>query len=250
MHETLWPQELYEVLWQKYPDDVFKVPTISNEKVEGIQSSVALPSAQIYRPPNVRLGIEIPDEPAKKPKPKIPGLFPDKKGSERKDRPKNKRDYKKKNFSKEENQNTPDKPAGNTEQRQSTSDGQEKRQSTSDSKETSTSNTTNAPSAQQPRRPNNNRNNYNFRRNNPPKKEQGSTEEPAQGAEKPKKKHMESTGDPEKDKRIIYIQRQLQKIRRLKGKQGEGKQLLDTQVNKISEESNLIKELKQLTVSS
>lgn len=56
LHETIWPggQELLEVVWQTYPRDTFKEPTISTAKLAGIKSSQPQASSVPYRPPNAR----------------------------------------------------------------------------------------------------------------------------------------------------------------------------------------------------
>lgn len=56
LHETIWPngQELLEVVWQTYPQDTFKEPTISTVKLAGIKSSQPQASSVPYRPPNAR----------------------------------------------------------------------------------------------------------------------------------------------------------------------------------------------------
>lgn len=52
----MWPekQELLELMWQKYPDGVFKETPISYEKIEGIQSVQKQAAATKYVPPNIR----------------------------------------------------------------------------------------------------------------------------------------------------------------------------------------------------
>jgi len=56
VHESLTPsgEELYDVMWKKYPLDAFKEPVISNEKVQGIVSKEIKASTQAYRPPSAR----------------------------------------------------------------------------------------------------------------------------------------------------------------------------------------------------
>lgn len=60
------------VLFQKYPMDHFKEPSISEEKVEGIVSSQPQASKEVYRPPSARnktiqFKLHDDDEPAHKP---------------------------------------------------------------------------------------------------------------------------------------------------------------------------------------
>lgn len=56
LYERPWnkQEELWEVLWQRFPSGTFKAPTISYKPVEGIQPSQALPSKQAYVPPSQR----------------------------------------------------------------------------------------------------------------------------------------------------------------------------------------------------
>lgn len=58
LHETAWPagQELLQVIWQKYEDNVFKEKPISNVKVQGIEPSQPQSSKAVYVPPNIRSG--------------------------------------------------------------------------------------------------------------------------------------------------------------------------------------------------
>jgi len=72
LHETLWPekQELWEVAWQVIPSDNFLEPIISEEKIEGIQSSQPQVSTQKYVPPCIRDNLTSIDEKY------IPGLPP------------------------------------------------------------------------------------------------------------------------------------------------------------------------------
>lgn len=53
-------QELYDVVWQRFPAGVFTAqPIVANQKIEGIKSSQPLASTEPYRPPGAR-GIIIP----------------------------------------------------------------------------------------------------------------------------------------------------------------------------------------------
>ncbi|XP_067013815.1 eukaryotic translation initiation factor 2A [Anabrus simplex] len=56
LYERPWnkQEELWEVLWQRFPPGVFKEPQISFKPVEGIQSSAPQASKQAYRPPSAR----------------------------------------------------------------------------------------------------------------------------------------------------------------------------------------------------
>lgn len=56
LFELMYPEkyELLEVAWQKYPEGKFKEPTITSQKVEGIQSVQAQPSTKKYVPPHIR----------------------------------------------------------------------------------------------------------------------------------------------------------------------------------------------------
>lgn len=52
----MWPekQELLELLWQKYPEGVWKENEVSYDKIEGIQSVQKQASNKKYVPPNIR----------------------------------------------------------------------------------------------------------------------------------------------------------------------------------------------------
>jgi translation initiation factor 2A len=79
LFELLWPEkkELLELMWQKYPEGVFKENAISYEKVSGIQSVQKEASAKKYVPPNVRLfGEDNSSSVAPPPQGPIPGLPP------------------------------------------------------------------------------------------------------------------------------------------------------------------------------
>lgn len=57
LHETMWTpgQELYEVIWQRFPAGVFTAQVVApTRKVEGIKSSQAIASSVPYRPPGAR----------------------------------------------------------------------------------------------------------------------------------------------------------------------------------------------------
>ncbi|XP_025419093.1 eukaryotic translation initiation factor 2A [Sipha flava] len=55
LHEKPWGKdELFQVVWQNYPQGTFKTPTIVYKAVEGITSSQPIASKQVYRPPHAR----------------------------------------------------------------------------------------------------------------------------------------------------------------------------------------------------
>lgn len=57
LHETMWTpgQELYEVIWQRFPVGVFTAQSVAPcQKIEGIKSSQAIASNVPYRPPGAR----------------------------------------------------------------------------------------------------------------------------------------------------------------------------------------------------
>lgn len=58
LHEEAWPagQELLQVIWQKYNENVFNERPISNVKVQGIEPSQPQSSKAVYVPPNIRSG--------------------------------------------------------------------------------------------------------------------------------------------------------------------------------------------------
>lgn len=75
----MWPekQELLELMWQKYPDGVFKENPISYNKVEGIQSVQKQAAATKYVPPNIRnFGEDSTSTTASPAQGPIPGLPP------------------------------------------------------------------------------------------------------------------------------------------------------------------------------
>lgn len=75
----MWPekQELLELVWQKYPEGVFKEKAISYEKVAGIQSAQKEASEKKYVPPNIRLfGDDNSSSVVPPPQGPIPGLPP------------------------------------------------------------------------------------------------------------------------------------------------------------------------------
>lgn len=75
----MWPekQELLELMWQKYPEGVFKENTISYAKVEGIQSVQKQASDKKYVPPNIRnFGEDSSSSAAPPAQGPIPGLPP------------------------------------------------------------------------------------------------------------------------------------------------------------------------------
>lgn len=59
-----------------------------------------------------------------------------------------------------------------------------------------------------------------------------------------------TTGDPEKDKKIKNLRKKLKQIEDLKAKQSEGKILEKNQLDKLTTEKDLLKELKDLQISS
>lgn len=239
LHETLFPagHELYDVQWQKYPSATFPEPVIKSEKIEGIKSSIPQASTQVYRPPNVRLGIDSMDDDKNDSKPKIPGLYTtgaNKSGGNEKKDNRKKREYWKR-----------DKKPG---------------------EDDSGANSENPQTPRSERRVNNPRNNRN--RNARGKNENGDDENGKAvqgGGDSPQKSLNENrrnqikkpaaaatgiTGDPEKDKRIKTINRKLQDIAKLKGRQERGELLEANQVSKISNEIELITELKNLSVTA
>lgn len=244
LHETLFEtgHELYDVKWQKYPAGVFKEPTISTEKVEGIKSSVPVASTQAYRPPNVRLGIDSLDDDVPG-KPKIPGLYTT---------PKNSGDKKKRTPKQMERDRERSKNFKNKK-----TDGND--QVDNEKNNLDLGSTEKPLTPRSDRRPNTRNNN----RNNP-KTPRGTEHEnagaPSSGTDSPQKSQNENRhqrkppqnlkGDPEKDKKIKNIQRKLQDIAKLKGRQQKGEHLEANQVSKITGEIELISELKKLTVTS
>lgn len=76
LHETTWAtgQEMLEVIWQKYYEGVHKEKPITNEKVQGIQSSQPQASKAVYVPPNASGGGVLFASRPEEEKIRIPGL--------------------------------------------------------------------------------------------------------------------------------------------------------------------------------
>jgi translation initiation factor 2A len=78
LYEMMWPekQELLELQWQKHPAGTFAEPSITSNKVEGIQSVQKQASDKKYVPPNVRNFTEDSTSSSPAAQGPIPGLPP------------------------------------------------------------------------------------------------------------------------------------------------------------------------------
>lgn len=223
LHETTWPegQELLEVLWQKYNDGVCTEQPISNVKVEGIQSAQPQASKAIYVPPNARPGGAMAYSPrtdARGPIPGIPINYKVSQGQMKKQRNARKRPE---GGAPGATNGTPNAyaPRSNGEHRVR---NQRQRQDSNGAAGAvdGEPNTNGEHQQQQSRRRPNNRNAPN------------------------------TTGDPEKDKRIKVLQKKIKEIASLKGRQDQGVHLEANQVSKISMESQLTQELNTLKIKA
>lgn len=236
LHETVWPtgQELFEVNFQKYANETFKEPPITNQKIEGIKSNQPQASTVAYRPPNLRDGAPATTKTLHdgedEDKPRVPGQYlgttaqsksrgggaggggaqyPRKSDTGGSRGARNKRyDARKK--------------GGDTSQEGSSSQN-ESADSTLLSNTSSEGGNNRWPSTSKPR---------------------GSRG--SQGGGTPR--GPIGTGDPEKDKRIKTINKKLQDISKLKSKKEKGEHLEHNQLAKITSEPELVAELKKLTV--
>lgn len=278
-HETIWPvgQELLQVLWQKYPDNLFKEKPISNVKVKGIEPSQPQSSKAVYVPPNIRSGgggntpVGMPSRSINQPPPErgpIPGLpigYKVSQGQRKKDR------------------NAKRKETDNTKQNSTNSSTNEEGNATqAQNQSTPSANNKRNQRRQTPRQPNNqNHTNGNGNGNNNGTNSHNNTDSNAKSAapesieqqqanteggesqnnqEKPKRQRkprnpngrngVATSGDPEKDKRIRTVQQKLRDISKLKARRENGENLEVNQLSKIGMESELVKELNTLKIEA
>lgn len=226
LHETLWPekQELWEVAWQTFPNETFKQPVVTEEKVEGIQSSTPQASTQKYVPPSLR---NLP--PGTDPDEKyIPGLPPGYKsgGSNRTPGGKNQRTGN--NQQRRPNRKSEGKDGGegmtrkDKPQRPTTSVGEQR-----------TNNKTNGTTGRQQK----------------PRPETASAngeQTTTNSEDTPVKQAQDKI---EKDPKLSKIHKKLREIRILKEKQEKGEKLDGNQKQKLESELQLVQELSALKLA-
>lgn len=229
LHETSWPaeQELYEVRWQTYDEGVFKEKPISNQKVAGIQPSAPQASKSVYVPPGARGGgiLSSINSPAAE-RSSIPGL-----------------------------------PIGyKTSQSQTKKARKAKKDNVNGNPVITRSNNDEHTPKQSHRQRNTSQNNQNQVNNN----ENVATGENENGQNELAKRNsrrrgrgkmsrsdtQQTSGDPEKDKRIRTITKKLHDISSLKARKEKGEHLEANQLSKIDLEADLTKELNSLKIVS
>lgn len=256
LHETIWPtgQELYEVVWQKFPVGVFQEKPISNVKVQGIVTATPQVSKAVYVPPGARGGAVSfsprlsGDASTMADKSAIPGLPIGYKVSQSQQK-KNRNARRKENA----NGNTPtDRPAKTTVANGigASADGQTKKENLkqntprANNQNVANNNGQDTESGAEKSAPRKDR-----PRNRRPPRDLNATETgtpPSAGAVAPVKTPV----DPEKEKRIRSIQKKLKNISKLKARKENGDMLEANQLSQIPLEDELNKELSSLKVSS
>lgn len=275
LHETSWPegQELLQVMWQKYEDNLFKEKPISKAKVQGIEPSQPQSSKAVYVPPNIRSGsFSTPPSrsgPERGPIPGLPIGYKVSQGQRKKDRNSKRKETESSassassasvtsrtqhsnnaNASTNLATNSVDDmahpPKRNPRQRiqrpsnHSIGNGSSNHSIKSDSNTNTNNSTINAsPSNEQSDadqdKPKRDRRQRNRR------KQDGGTDETAAAA---------TPRDPEKEKRIRTVQQKLRDITKLKGRRDNGENLEANQLSKIKMEADLVKELAALKVEA
>lgn len=277
LHETTWPagQELLQVIWQKYDENVFKEKPISNAKVQGIEPSQPQSSKAVYVPPNIRSGASsvvgssaksANYQPERGPIPGLPVGYKVSQGQRKKER----------NTKRKETENTT-KPGANANANSNANEenaGKPSRTQQNASTPTQSNNKRNQ--QRTPRQLNNqnqnhstgngaNANNQNNGDSNVKASPNTDPEHSNADLDEARKAKRDSrhrnrqrksesgsgiSGDPEKDKRIRTVQQKLKDIAKLKVRQGNGENLEANQLSKIKMEAELVKELSALKVES
>lgn len=290
LHETAWPagQELLQVIWQKYDENVFKEKPISNVKVQGIEPSQPQSSATKYVPIHLRGGApsvlgSSPKsgsyQPERGPIPGLPVGYKVSQGQRKKER----------NTKRKDSENAA-KPAGANANTNTNSNANEE----SDGKPARAPQnaSTAAPSNNKQRnnqrtpKPSNNQNHSigngananNQSQNNgndsnakadpstdpnvsgSAANDQSNTDSDEARKAKRDSRHRNrqrksesgsaTSGDAEKDKRIRIVQQKLKDISKLKVRRENGENLEANQLSKIKMEAELVKELSALKVES
>lgn len=264
LHETNWAagQELFEVVWQKYNEGVYKEKPISNEKVQGIQPSQPQASKAVYVPPGARAGRALltpKSSQAATEKSSIPGLPIGYKVSQ--NQLKKNRNARRKNnenvstlSTKSANGTTTEDaviisnitaPGGNptTNKRFSHAERTPRQNQNHVNNNSNKGNNSNK---------NHNNNNNNEENSTPVHSESGNNQVRKRNAtprwSRSKQDSVVTTGDPEKDKRIKIIHKKLQDISKLKSRKNNGELLEANQLSKIHLEADLTKELNSLKI--
>lgn len=252
LHETLWPtgQELYEVVWQKYPAGVFQEMPISNVKVQGIVTATPQVSKAVYVPPGARgggAGIPFSPRSAAAEKSPIPGLpigYKVSQGQQKKSRSARRKEN--------ANGNTPTaaKPAPNgvsapaeglakTENPKRNTPRPANQNVANNNEAADTESGAEKPAPRKDRH-----------RNRKVARDPNATDvagtPPTAGAVAP----VKTAAETEKEKRIRTIQKKLKNISKLKARKENGDTLEANQLSQIPHEDELIKELNSLKVAS
>lgn len=282
LHESAWPagQELLQVIWQKYEENVFKEKAVSNVKVQGIEPSQPQSSKAVYVPPNIRSGASsVPGssfksasyQPERGPIPGLPVGYKVSQGQ------------RKKEMKKRKDGENATKPGANTNSNANEESGGRPARAQQNAPTPTQSN--NKRNQQRTPRPSNNQNQNHSTGNganannqndgDPNAKASPSTDPNVSGSTANDQSNTDSdearkakrdsrhrnrqrksesgsgtSGDPEKDKRIRTVQQKLKGIAKLKARQESGENLEANQLSKIKMESELVKELSALKVES
>lgn len=276
LHETAWPTELLQVIWQKYPDGVFKEKPISNVKVEGIEPSQPVSSKAVYVPPNIRSGSSIGTSPRaggggpdRGPIPGLPIGYKVSQGQRKKDRNAAKKkevDGVKLNSNSDSNNSPIVRSGSKTQANEDETQAQNKKRNARRSpRQPNNQNHTNGngTSSSHNITDSNTSTTANANANESLSVEQASFDSIENSQEKrrerrPRNRQRKPTdgvtsaisSDPEKDKRLRTVQQKLRDIAKLKVRRENGENLEANQLSKISSETELVKELNALKVDS
>ncbi|XP_035902129.1 eukaryotic translation initiation factor 2A [Anopheles stephensi] len=234
-----WSGELLEVIWQKYPPGTYKVPAISDEKIEGIVSATPVASKQKYIPPGARGNVTVTASGETIDlRPPIPGLPVGYRSSVQiKTSRKNKKAANKAAAAAAAAAAT---AGGGAAAAVPASEGET-------GGETATAPPPAVPKKQAAKKNANNAGTGELANGNgaaTTKPSGPSTNDVANGPPK-----ASPTGDPNKDKKIKAIHKKLKDIKLLKEKHERGETLVQTQIVKMNSESQLRKELEELKVA-
>lgn len=289
LHETAWPagQELNQVIWQKYEENVFKEKPISNVKVQGIEPSQPQSSATKYVPIHLRGGAApVPSgssprsasnyQPERGPIPGLPVGYKVSQGQRKKERNTKRKDSENAskpgaNANTSTNSNASDDSGGKPARAQgappSTQPNNKQRNNQRRPSNNQNHSIGNGANANNPNQNNGNDSNAKANPNTDPNVSGSATNEHSNtdsddarkakrdGRQRNRQRKSESggsgtSGDPEKDKRIRSVQQKLKDISKLKVRQGNGETLEANQLSKIKMEAELVKELAALKVES
>lgn len=287
LHEAPWPtgQELLQVIWQKYDDNVFTEKPISNVKVQGIEPSQPQSSKAVYVPPNIRSG-SIPSvmgsspksnyQPERGPIPGLPVGYKVSQGQRKKER----------NIKRKENepaakqgpntnsktsedgsgdggdsggggvggnkggkaQNTPALTQSNNKRNQQRTPKPTNNQNHTTGNGTSANNQSIGDSASK----NSSNADSNSSANEQSNADAAEAKRSSRHRNRPRKSEsgQGTSADAEKDKRIRAVQQKLKDITKLKVRRDNGENLEVNQLAKIKSEAELVKELSALKMES